>query len=161
VRFRPSMLEALAMSDAAIPPAHRAVSASSLIESLATSLSSIKHEDGLTDQELGRYLHKGTDAGKAYRTGYAEMGAVAFLRGCERWNGRFANDALSKVGMKLVPIGGSEVSGQTLQTRLSKLMLEVSLALEDGVLDDFEVQRMKRCLIEAGEAIDATRGRAA
>jgi hypothetical protein len=149
------------MSDAVIPPHHRAVSDSFLIEKLGESLSQIKAADKLTDDDLGRFLHRGKDAGKAYRTGYAEMGAVAFLRGCERWNGRFANDVLAEVGMKLVPISEREISGQTLQTRLAKLMLEVSVALEDGRIDDIELARMKRTLIEAGEAVDAYRERAA
>lgn len=147
------------MSDKAIPPLHRTVSGSKLIETIGDSLSSIKAEDGLTDAELGKFLHKGVDAGKAYRTGYAEMPVTSFLRGCERWNGRFANDALSLIGMKLVPLSTEAVSDQTLSTRLCKLMLDVSLALEDGVITDLEVARMKRTLIEAGEAIDSMRGR--
>lgn len=149
------------MSDAVIPPLHRAVSDSFLIEKLGESLSAIKHDDRLTDDDLGRFLHKGKDAGKAYRTGFAEMGAVAFLRGCERWNGRFANDALKAVGMKLVPISDAGISDQSLQSRLAKLMYEVSIALEDGKIDELELQRMKRTLIEAGEAVDAYRGKAA
>jgi len=147
------------MSDKAIPPLHRTVSGSKLVETIGESLSSIKAEDGLTDAELGKFLHKGVDAGKAYRTGYAEMPVTSFLRGCERWNGRFANDALSLIGMKLVPLASEAVSDQTLSTRLCKLMLEVSVALEDGVITDIEVARMKRTLIEAGEAIDSMRGR--
>ena len=147
------------MSDKAIPPLHRTVSGSKLVETIGDSLSVIKAEDGLTDAELGKFLHKGVDAGKAYRTGYAEMPVTSFLRGCERWNGRFANDALSLIGMKLVPLSTEAVSDQTLSTRLCKLMLDVSLALEDGVITDLEVARMKRTLIEAGEAIDSMRGR--
>ncbi|MBB5709311.1 hypothetical protein [Sphingomonas xinjiangensis] len=149
------------MSGTAIPLLHRSVSGSKLVETLGESLSAIKAEDGLTDAELGKYLHKGVDAGKAYRTGYAEMPVTSFLRGCERWNGRFANDALSLIGMKLVPLHTAEVSDQSLQTRLSKLMFEVSVALEDGNIDDLEIARMKRTLIEAGEAIDCFRGKAA
>lgn len=147
------------MSDKAIPPLHRTVSGSKLIDVLAESLTEIKAQDGLTDAEIGKFLHKGVDAGKAYRTGYAEMPVTSFLRGCERWNGRFANDALSLIGMKLVPLATEVVSDQTLSTRLCKLMLDVSLALEDGVITDLEVARMKRTLIEAGEAIDSMRGR--
>ena len=149
------------MTATAIPPFYRSVSASKLIETVADSLSAIKDEDGLTDREVGHYLGKGTDAGKAYRTGYAEMGMVAFLRGCERWNGRFANDVLAEVGMKLVPISDAEISDQSLQSRLAKLMYEVSIALEDGKIDELELQRMKRTLIDAGEAVDAYRGKAA
>lgn len=149
------------MTATAIPPLYRAVSASKLIDTVAESLTEIKNADGLTDKEVGHFLGKGTDAGKAYRTGFAEMGFVSFLRGCERWNGRFANDVFDAIGMKLVPKTDAEINDQSLQTRLAKLMLEVSLALEDGKIDDLELQRMKRTLIEAGEAVDAYRGKAA
>lgn len=148
------------MSDRAIPPIHRSVSASNLIEAMAASLSVIKSDDGLTDKDLGHILHKGQDAGKAYRTGYAEMGAVAFLRACERWNGRFASKAFELIGMKLVPIAAAPVNDQTVATRLAKLMLEMSLALEDGEIDELELRRMKRTLVDAAEGIDAMRERA-
>jgi hypothetical protein len=149
------------MSHPLIVRAARLVSASKLIEALGSSLSRIKAEDELTDSDIGGALGKGTDQGAKYRTGLAEMGVVAFLRGCERWNGRFANDVLAEVGMKLVPIHTAEVTDQSLQTRLSKLMFEVSVALEDGKIDDLEIARMKRTLVEAGEAIDCFRGKAA
>ena len=149
------------MPDTVIPRSWRSVSASKLIEAAADSLTEIKDADGLTDKEIGQFLGRGQDAGKAYRTGYAEMGMVAFLRGCERWNGRFANDVLGKVGMKLVPLSHETMTDQSLQTRLAKLMVDVSIALEDGIIDDLEIARMKRTLIDAGEAIDAYRGRAA
>lgn len=149
------------MSAAAIPPIHRSVSGSRLVETIGTSLSTIKSEDALTDAELGKYLHKGVDAGKAYRTGYAEMPVTAFLRGCERWNGRFANDVLALIGMKLVPLATAEVTDQALSTRLSKLMFEWSLAMEDGRVDQFELARMKRTLIDAAEALDVKRGQVA
>jgi len=145
------------VSSPAIHRSYRVASASKLVEALADRLTVIKEEDGLTDADLGAVMHKGADQGAKYRTGLAEMGAVAFLRGCERWNGRFANDALALVGMKLVPLDAEPVSDRALQTRLAKLMLELSVALEDGVIDDLEAARMKRTLIEAGEAIDARR----
>lgn len=149
------------MSHPLISRPARLVSASKLIETIGESLTRIKAEDELTDTDLGKALGKGTDQGGKYRTGLAEMGVVAFLRGCEQWNGRFANDVLAKVGMKLVPLHGAEVSNQSLQTRLAKLMLEVSVALEDGEITDIEIARMKRTLVEAGEAIDCLRGKAA
>lgn len=149
------------MADPAIAPIHRTVSGSKLIDALAESLSAIKSDDNLTDAELGKFMHKGVDAGKAYRTGYAEMGAIAFLRACERWNGRFAGKAFEMIGMKLVPIAAAPVNHQVVATRLAKLMLEMSLALEDGEIDEMELARMKRTLIEAAEGIDAMRDKAA
>jgi hypothetical protein len=149
------------MTARVIPPAHKTVSGSKLIEALAASLTVIKADDDLTDAELGKFMHKGVDAGKAYRTGYAEMPVTAFFRGAERWNGRFANDALAMIGMKLVPVRMEGMSGQGLQTRLSRLLMELSIALEDGKVDEVEIARMKRTLVEAGEAIDAFRAAAA
>jgi len=148
------------MSNSGISRNFKTVSGSKLIDTLAASLSAIKDQDNLTDKELGQFLGKGLDAGKAYRTGYAEMGLVAFLRGCERWNGRFASDVFKLIGMKLSLLATEAVTDQSLQTRLAKLMVEVSIALEDGVIDDIEIARMKRTLVEAGEAIDSYRGRA-
>jgi hypothetical protein len=150
------------MSDTAIPPLHRTVSASKLTETVASSLSKIKEQDGLTDKELGHFLGKGTDAGKAYRTGFAEMGMVSFLRGCERWNGRFANAALAMIGMKLVPIAARPQSDRSFGVILSRLKLAVDEALEnDDQIDDDELAAMRALLDEAGQAIDARRARPA
>jgi hypothetical protein len=152
---------AIPVANPVIPTDFRTVSGSTLIDVLAESLSTIKSEDNLTDTEIGRFMGKGVDAGKAYRTGYAEMGVVAFLRACQLWNGRFASKAFEKIGMKLVPIAAAPVNDQTVATRLAKLMLELSLALEDGKIDELELQRMKRTLVDAAEGIDALRERAA
>lgn len=149
------------MTDPTIVRTYRVAPASKLIDALATCLTAIKDEDQLTDADLGAVMHKGADQGAKYRTGLAEMGAVAFLRGCERWNGRFANDALALVGMKLVPLAKAEVSDGAMSTRLSRLMLEWSIAMEDGEVDEIELARMKRTLIDAAEAIDCKRGKAA
>jgi hypothetical protein len=148
------------MADPAISPLHRSVSGTKLIDTLADSLTAIKSEDGLTDAELGKYLHKGPDAGKAYRTGFGEMPVTAFLRGCERWNGRFANDVLALIGMKLIPTHAVPMSVQTIQARLAKLMMELSLALEDGALSEMERAGMKRTLADAIEGLDSLRGAA-
>lgn len=149
------------MSSTTIVRSYRVPSASKLLDALAGSLTEIKEADGHTDAEIGAILHKGEDQARKYRTAIAEMSVVSFFRGAATWNGRFANDALDLIGMKLVPKDAADVSPQSLQTRLCKLMLEVSSALEDGDIDDLEIARMKRSLIEAGEAIDAYRGKAA
>jgi hypothetical protein len=146
------------VTDTAIPPLHRTVSASKLTETIADSLTSIKDEDELTDKEIGHFLGKGVDAGKAYRTGYAEMGFVSFLRGCATWNGRFANDALALIGMKLVPLAARPQSDRKFGVILSRLKLAVDEALEnDDEIDDRELDAMRALLDEAGQAIDARR----
>ena len=144
------------MPDPTIHGRHRVVSASKLIEALGESLSVIKEQDGLTDAELGAVMHKGADQGAKYRTGLAEMGVVAFLRAASAWNGRFANDALALIGMKLTPIRALPQSDRRFGVLLSRLKLAVDVALEDdNEIDDAELAAMKALLIDVGAAIDA------
>lgn len=148
------------MAEPAIPPAYRTVSGSKLIDSLAESLTAIKREDELTDAELGKFLHKGVDAGKAYRTGFAEMPVTAFLRGCERWDGRFANATLALIGMKLVPLDAAVGSDRAGFTALCQLLTGLSAALEnDNLVDDQELAHLAPALEAAGKHIDRLRAR--
>lgn len=148
------------MPDQRIHRPFRSVSDSSLVGAMAEALSSIKEQDSLTDFDIGRELGKaGEDSGRSYRTGFATMNAVSFIRGCERWNGRFADEALALIGMKLVPLDAAEAIGQCSATALTKLLLQLSVALEDGSVSDTELVAMRRELDEAGRAIDAMRER--
>jgi hypothetical protein len=138
------------------------VSASKLVEAIAADLTQIKAEEGLTDAELGEALGVGDDQAAKYRTGLATMNAVAFIRGCQHWNGRFANSALAKIGQKVVGIGSSKATDRHGLTALTKLMLEVSIALEDDEqVDDLELARMKKQLEDAGSYVDKMRHRLA
>jgi len=146
------------MTDKAIAPKYRRASGSSLIEALADALTSIKAEDKLTDLELANFLGKdGQDSGKAYRTGYAEMPVTAFLRGCEVWNGRFANGALALIGMKLVPLDAGNINDRASLSALTRLLLELSVALEDGEITHDELTAMKTAIEEAGKVVDRLR----
>ena len=147
------------MSRKEISQRYRQIAASRLVEAVGDSLTLIKREDELSDPDLGASIGKGEDAARAYRTGYQTMDMVTFLRGCERWNGRFANEALAMIGMKLVPLEPSEVTGREAATKLTGLLLEMSMALEDGQIDDRELVAMRGQLDEAGRAIDAMRER--
>jgi len=70
-------------------PQRSIFSASAVLDAIASELTVIKHEDGLTDADLGRILGKSEDQAAKYRTGLAEMGIVAFAAGKREWNGRF------------------------------------------------------------------------
>ena len=70
-------------------PQRSIFSASHVLQAIAAELSTIKHEDGLTDADIGRVLGKSEDQAAKYRTGLAEMGIVAFAAGKREWNGRF------------------------------------------------------------------------
>jgi hypothetical protein len=140
------------------PPRYRTVSGSSLIEAMAKSLQAIKDEDGLTDDELGRMVGKsGKDQGKAYRTGFTEMPTTSFLRACERWNGRFATDVFALIGMKLVPLDAGNMNDRASLSALTRLLLELSVALEDGEITQDELTAMKSAIEEAGKVVDRLR----
>lgn len=144
------------MPDQTIHGPHRIVSASKLLDAMGKSLSVIKEQDDLTDAELGAVMHKGADQGAKYRTALAEMGAVAFLRACQTWNGRFANGALALIGMKLTPLVARPQPDRSFGVMLSRLKLAVDVALEDdNQIDDDELAAMRSLLIDVGAAIDA------
>lgn len=149
------------MTDKAITPKYRRASGSSLIEALAEALSAIKKEDGLTDKELASFLGKeGQDSGKAYRTGFAEMPVTAFLRGCEVWNGRFANGALALIGMRMSPLDKGMMSDRASFTVICTLLAKMSEALEnDEIIDDEELADMRTAVEVGGQAIDRLRDR--
>lgn len=149
------------MTNGQIYPRYRTVSATMLIETLGNSLQRIKDEDGATDADIGRVLGKSKDSAERHRKGIGDMGAVSFLLACAAWDGRFANDALAKVGMKLVALDAGEANDRSAASALTRLLLEMSLALEDGKIDDSELSAMRTALESAGQHIDRMRERLA
>ncbi|USI71636.1 hypothetical protein [Sphingomonas morindae] len=149
------------MSEGQIHPRYRTVSASTLIETLGASLARIKDEDkGTTDADLGVVLGKSKDRAESYRKGHGDMGVVSFLRGCREWDGRFANDVLALVGMKLVPLETSPVTDRDTLPALTDLLHQVAVALaDDGKIDDRELDAMCGALDAAGRTIDMLRER--
>ncbi len=135
-------------------------SASKALDAVGESLAAIREADGLTWKDVGRTLGKSEDRAASYAAGGADMGLVSFLLGCREWNGRFANEALAMIGMKLVPIDAERQSDRRFGVILSRLKLAVDEALEDDAeIDDVELEAMRGLLDEAGRAIDARRAR--
>ena len=138
----------------------RVPSASNMLNALAESLSTIKREDDLTDGDLAAILGKVDDQASKYRTGLAEMSVTTFLRGCNAWNGRFANGVLALFGMKLVPVDASGQSDRVFGGIIAELNLAVVRALEnDDEIDERELAGMQAVLDLAGRAIDARRAK--
>lgn len=80
------------------------------------------------------------------------------------WNALLANDrALDALAghfhFKLVRIDPGADVGRSTASCITKLLLELSVALEDGRVDDHELAAMRGALDEAGSAIDAMRER--
>jgi hypothetical protein len=141
-------------------PRFRTVSASLMLDTLGKSLADIKREDDATDADLGAVLGKSGDRAEAYRKGSGDMGVVSFLRGCGKWDGRFANEALALVGMKLVPLEGAVIDDQASVTSVLSLALALSAELEkDGSVDDEDLERHRFTIERAGKIIDGYRER--
>lgn len=125
-------------------------SASAVLDAVASELSTIKHEDGLTDADLGRVLGKSEDQAAKYRTGLAEMGVVAYAAAKREWNGRFTG-ALDRLCTDSRPAAGDDRRGQI---TLLEAALALSVALADGKIDKEEVRANRATLEAARDAID-------
>lgn len=140
---------------------YRTVPASLLLDTLGASLAAIKAEDRATDEDLGQVLGKSDDRAAAYRAGAADMGVVSFLRGCREWDGRFANDVLGLVGMRLVPIDDSACQDAHSLAALGELIAKKAVALADNVISDSELDDMWPQIEAVGAHIDRLRQRRA
>ena len=126
-------------------------SASSVLDAIASELSVIKHEDGLTDADIGRVLGKSEDQAAKYRTGLAEMGVVAYAAGKREWNGRFTG-ALDRLCVESRP---GVVCDRSSLTAVLEAASALSRALEDGEIKASEVRDHRPELEKARDAIDA------
>lgn len=127
-------------------------SASAVLEAIATELSTIKHEDGLTYADIGRVLGKSEDQAAKYCAGYADMGVVSFAAGKREWNGRFTG-ALDRLCVDSRP---GKADDRSAQTSLLKAALAMSEALEgDEEIVREEVRKNRATLENARAAIDA------
>jgi hypothetical protein len=140
---------------------YRTVPASLLLDTLGRSLSAIKTEDKATDEDLGQVLGKSDDRAAAYRAGSADMGVVSFLRGCREWDGRFANDVLGLVGMRIVPIADSPTEDAHSLAALGELIAKKAIALADNQISDAELEGMWPEIEKVGAHIDRLRARRA
>jgi hypothetical protein len=133
-------------------PQRSIFSASHVLDAIASELTIIKHEDGLTDADIGRVLGKSEDQAAKYRTGLAEMGVVAFAAAKREWNGRFTG-ALDRLCVDSRPGKGSD---RTAQCSVLKAALAMSEALEgDEEIVREEVRKNRATLENARDAIEA------
>ena len=149
------------MSASHIYSRYRTVPASLLLDTLGKSLSTIKDEDRATDADLGQVLGKSEDRAGAYRAGAGDMGVVSFLRGCREWDGRFANDVLSLVGMRLTPIADTSMDESQSLAALGELIAKKAVALADNKIDDAELEAMWPEIERVAGFIDQLRARRA
>lgn len=132
------------------------VPASRIVEVLGNSLSRIKQEDGLTWVDVGAAIGKSDDRAALYAAGQATMDVVTFYRAKQAWNGRFTGDA-----DKLIENARGTVDARHTESCILKAALSLSVALEDGEVDDAEIQANRSTLINARDAIDTLLSRLA
>lgn len=128
-------------------------SASSVRDTIAETLSSIKEEDGLTYADMGRVMGKSGDRAEAYCNGdFSDMSGFSLLAAWREWNGRF-------VGPLRALVEGSRPGGAHCdhagQSAILKAALAISVALQDGEVDPEEVRANRSTLESARDAIDA------
>lgn len=139
------------MSEPIIHGNRRALSASSVLAAIATDLTQIKAEDGLTWADLGRILGKSEDQAAKYADGSAEMGVTAYAFARKEWNGRFTG-TLDRL---ILDSRGHVSTDRNKATIITKALLQISEALEDDeVATAREVRAMRKSLEGARDAID-------
>lgn len=129
-------------------------SALTVRDAIASELSTIKHEDNLTDADLARVLGKSEDQAAKYRTGLAEMGTYAFAAAKREWNGRFTG-ALDRLCAESRPA----VDDHVCNSRVLKAALALSLALEDGEVTHEEIRANRATIEAARDALDGMLGK--
>ncbi len=133
-------------------PGRTIFSASSVLDAIAAELTAIKHEDGLTDADIGRVLGKSEDQAAKYRTSLAEMGVVAFAAGKREWNGRFTG-ALDRLCVESRP---GKLDDRGCENTVLKAVMALSDALaDDNAISREEVRKNRATLENARDAIDA------
>lgn len=131
-------------------PQRSIFSASSVLDAIASELTIIKHEDGLTDADIGRVLGKSEDQAAKYRTGLADMGVVSFAAGKREWNGRFTG-ALDQLCVDSRP---GKLDDRHGQISILEAALALSVALADGNISPEEVRANRATLENARAALD-------
>lgn len=132
-------------------PQRSIFSASSVRDAIASELSAIKAEDGLTFKDMARVLGKSEDQAAKYCDGTAEMGTYAFAAAKREWNGRFTR-AFDRLCVESRP---GAVCDRSSLTFVLDAAARLSKALEDGVITKEEVRDNRAQLEAACDAIQA------
>lgn len=137
------------MSNPSISGNRRPLTASNVLEALASDLSLIKSQDKMRWVDVGEVLGVGDDAAAKYADGSQAMSVVAYARGKAAWNGRFSGSLEN-----LIDQNRPTTNPYAAQSAILKAALALSVALEDGELTVDEVRANRATLEAARDAID-------
>lgn len=130
-------------------------STSTVMDAIASDLSTIKREDNLSDKDIGRILGKSDEQARKYLFGGAEMGVVAYAAGKREWGKRFTR-RLDDLCRDSRPGNGNDHSALT---ALAEAMAKLSKALEDGDVTSDEVRKDRAAYETARDQLDVLLGK--
>lgn len=115
------------------------LSASKILETIAHDLSQIRHEDGLTWNDVGRVLGKSDDQAAKYADATAEMPVTSWIFGREAWGTRLTGsiDALLIAGRG--PVSAADALPDLLDAAHS-----IAAGLRDGQLCRRDLQGCRK-----------------
>ncbi len=116
----------------------RTITDTSLLTTMGAALRTIRDQDGATTADLAHVLGKSKATAERYIAGDRAMPFTAFVRGCQEWDGRFADGVLGFAGMRVVPIEAADCTDQHALADLCDLAARLALALQDGIVTDAE-----------------------
>jgi hypothetical protein len=126
-------------------------SASSVLDQVATALTAIRIEDGLTFADMAAVLGKSEDQAAKYCAGSAAMDVVTFARAKREWNGRFSG-ALDRLCVDSRP---STKPDRSRSSAVLKAALALSVALEDDEeITPKEVRANRGTIENARDSLD-------
>ena len=126
-------------------------SASNALDCIGRALHEIKHEDGLTWEDVGAVLGVSDDQAAKYASGTASMSAVTFLRGWREWNGRFIGYA-QRLAEESRP---GTIDGYSTLGHLIAVTGALHEAMKDGQLTPQEIRACRKMLEELRDEINS------
>jgi hypothetical protein len=129
---------------------------SDALDALGEDIATIRQEDGLTWEDVGREMGKCKDRARDYSKALSEMPLSAFLLGCRKWNGRFAGRVLAMIGKRLADAEGTDsTSDREKESKVLSAALALSVALADGKLEDEEILANRATIENAISSLEA------
>lgn len=112
-----------------------------------------------TDQDIAERLGCSAATVGNARNKKGNLNAITLLKIAKEYKPATLDRVTELIGAKLVPLDGSHVADRTLPCIVTRFLLELSIALEDGKLDPAELAKMRPQVEALGDAIDGLRER--
>jgi transcriptional regulator with XRE-family HTH domain len=128
-----------------------AFSASAVLDTIGTALTTIRIEDKLTFADMAAVLGKSEDQAAKYCAGSAAMDVVTYARARREWNGRL-DGALDRLCHDSRPTSDAD---RHRHSKVLKAALALSIALEDDdEITPHEVRANRGTIEQARDALD-------